>query len=231
MSPRKYPFAVAILRLFLQKQIAYMKFNEIINEVDAVVFDLGAVILNIAPQNSVNQFDKIGIPNFFGFLFGTEEHVFFEDFERGKLSPHEFRQHVRHSTGIEVADDVFDEAFNAMLLNFPQARIEAVLRCAQRFPTYLLSNTNELHYKHYSHRINSCGIECLDDMFVKSFFSHRLGMRKPDSEIYEYIISQIGVPAHKILFLDDNLLNIEAAERSGIRTIRICGELEITNIF
>ncbi len=208
-----------------------MNFTELTSQADAVVFDLGAVILNIDPQQSVNQFSELGIPDLFGFLFGTEEHQYFEDFERGRYTPAQFRQHVAHSSGIAFSDETFDAAFNAMLLDYPAARVQAVQRCAQSKPTFLLSNTNEIHYQHYAHRLGHCGVGCLDDLFREAFFSQRVGMRKPDDEIYQYVIGQIGLPAHKILFLDDNARNIEAAKRNGISTIHITGGLDIADIF
>lgn len=208
-----------------------MNFKEIAKQAEAVVFDLGAVILNIDPQLSVDQFTKLGVPDLFGFLFGTEEHQYFEDFERGRHTPEQFRAHVALSSGITASDEVFDAAFNAMLLDFPLQRIQAVQRCAKSVPTFLLSNTNEIHYQHYAHRLAHAGVACLDDLFCSAFFSHRVGMRKPDDEIYQYLIAQIGIPAHKILFLDDNQRNIEAANRNGIRTIHVVSGIDIADIF
>lgn len=208
-----------------------MNFTELTNRAEAVVFDLGAVILNIDPQLSINQFTKLGLTDIFGFLFGTEEHRYFEDFERGRYTPEQFRKHVAQSTGISFSDEVFDAAFNAMLLDYPKARIQAVQQCARTKPTFLLSNTNEIHYNHYARRLGHCGVAHLDDLFTEAFFSHRIGMRKPDDEIYQYVIKRIGLPAHKILFLDDNARNIESAKRNGIETIHINGGLDIADIF
>lgn len=208
-----------------------MNFKNKISDAEAVVFDLGAVILNINPQLSINQFNAFGVPDIFGFLFGLEQDGVFEEFERGKLNPQEFREHIRKRTGLKIDDQQFDHAFNAMLLDFPTARIDAVLRCGAAKPTFLLSNTNKIHYDNYSRRIAHRNIECLDDMFKAAYYSHNMGMRKPDNEIFENLIAKVGVSAQNILFIDDNLKNIESADKMGIQTIRICDGLDISEMF
>ena len=56
-------------------------------------------------------------------------------------------------------------------------------------------------------------------------------MRKPDNEIFENLIAKVGVSAQNILFIDDNLKNIESADKMGIQTIRICDGLDISEMF
>ena len=51
------------------------------------------------------------------------------------------------------------------------------------------------------------------------FISGELGVRKPDSDIYRQAIAQLDVAAHRILFVDDRVKNLDAARRFGINTV------------
>ena len=55
------------------------------------------------------------------------------------------------------------------------------------------------------------------NQFQHHYASHLTGMLKPDLEAYRHIISDLGVTAGNILFLDDNKINIDAAIKCGMQ--------------
>ena len=61
-------------------------------------------------------------------------------------------------------------------------------------------------------------LEQLFDVVVNSAF---VGMRKPEHRIYFYTVDQMGVPVERVLFLDDNRANVEAAVACGLNAIEV----------
>jgi putative hydrolase of the HAD superfamily len=50
-------------------------------------------------------------------------------------------------------------------------------------------------------------------------WSYQLHMAKPDPEIYRHVLKELGTLPEETLFLDDKLVNIQAARALGIRAI------------
>jgi putative hydrolase of the HAD superfamily len=71
----------------------------------------------------------------------------------------------------------------------------------------------------------------LDEMglgvaFDNHFVSHLTGRIKPDTDAYEHVLKSLGCRPAQVLFFDDNLLNIEAAQRLGMHAVRVRGLVE-----
>jgi len=62
--------------------------------------------------------------------------------------------------------------------------------------------------------------------FDNHFVSHLTGRIKPDSDAFEHVVDSLGCLPAQVLFLDDNALNVEAAQRFGMHAIRVCGATE-----
>ena len=63
----------------------------------------------------------------------------------------------------------------------------------------------------------------LDAAFHHNFPSHQVGKLKPDAEYFEHVLDALDVPAQRVLFIDDNAINVDAAARLGIVTRRVAG--------
>jgi putative hydrolase of the HAD superfamily len=55
--------------------------------------------------------------------------------------------------------------------------------------------------------------------FPVRIFSCDVGFAKPDAEIYALLLSRLGAAGDRVLFIDDNRVNIDGARRAGLRTI------------
>ena len=60
----------------------------------------------------------------------------------------------------------------------------------------------------------------VDELFDVVVDSSKVGMRKPDPEIFRLTCSRLGVAPERCLFIDDLLCNVEAAEALGMVTIQ-----------
>lgn len=58
------------------------------------------------------------------------------------------------------------------------------------------------------------------DLVDGTFFSCDVGAAKPDVAYFEAIPTELGVAAHRIVFVDDVVANVEAAAGLGVRAVR-----------
>lgn len=198
-----------------------------------IIFDLGGVILNIAPQLAFDAFEKLipetEIETAFEYLNKQE---IFDRLETGKITPIEFRNEIRQYLKPNTTDNQIDAAWNKMLLDFPPQRIELLKHLNENYRTFLLSNTNEIHRINYFEQLNSLfQIETLSPLFEDEYYSHELGLKKPDAKIFELLLNDKSLNPQETLFIDDTESNIITAQKLGIQTIHIKPKQEITEIF
>lgn len=197
-----------------------------------IIFDLGGVILNIDFQKTVNAFYKLGITNINEIFSGYAQREFFGAFEKGLISPQQFRDEIKKFISEPVTDDMIDEAWNAMILDFPAERINLLLSCRSKYRTFLLSNTNALHFSAYNKQLNEkYHINDLSDLFERAYYSFRLGLRKPDMEIFELVLKKNNLKPEETLFIDDFPQHIDTAASLGINTILLKPPQTLTDVF
>ncbi len=63
----------------------------------------------------------------------------------------------------------------------------------------------------------------LTDAFAFRFLSFELGLVKPDAAIFDAVADQLPVPRRQVLFLDDNLINVNAAARADFAARQVRG--------
>jgi len=120
----------------------------------------------------------------------------------------------------DSTDEMIDEAWNAMILDFPKERINFLLSCKSKYRTFLLSNTNAIHFPVYNNQLKeNFQINNLSDLFEKAYYSYRLGLRKPDKEIFEMVLKENNLNPEETLFIDDSPAHIATADKLGIKTI------------
>jgi len=179
-----------------------------------IIFDFGGVILNIDYELTAKALDaisnRVGSTNF----SQNEQDDFFDKFERGEISSLDFRSKLKVYLNTDISDDVLDSIWNKMLLDLPQKRIEWILRLKEKYRCVLLSNTNQIHYDAFTADLEKLyGYKKFSDLFHKTYFSHEIGMRKPETRIYNYVLNDLNIQPSELLFIDDTKKNIEAAKK------------------
>jgi len=203
-----------------------------IDHIDNVIFDLGGVILNIDPFQTVSEMQKLGLGDFDAVYAHLVHTHTLDKLEKGLITQREFLDEIKG--GRQLTDEQVLDAWNALLLDFPKEKISLLkqLKDGSRFRTFLLSNTNAIHYQIYTRMLqDEYGFEGLEELFDKAYFSHDLHMRKPDAEIFEYVIRDSGVNPERTLFIDDSQANVEAARASGIQAYHLNGNNTINDLF
>jgi len=109
-----------------------------------------------------------------------------------------------------------------MLLDFPTHRLNLLEEVHTNYRTFLLSNTNQVHIEVYNKILfNAFGVKDLSHFFEKEYYSHVIHMRKPDAEVYEYILNQNGLNKEETLFIDDTEQHIIGAKAVGINSYHL----------
>jgi FMN phosphatase YigB (HAD superfamily) len=191
-------------------------------EIKNIIFDLGGVILNLDIDRTYQQFSLLSGKSEEVLKLQASKVTFFNDYERGFIDDHSFRRHLKSFLEINVPEVVMDAAWNAMLLDLPQSRLALLGRVNQRFRIFLLSNTNNIHLQAFKVIAKSVMEQgSFDRYFENAYYSHLINMRKPDHEIYQYVLQANGLQADETLFLDDNLTNLQGAADIGIQTFHV----------
>jgi putative hydrolase of the HAD superfamily len=193
-----------------------------------IIFDLGGVLMNIDFKRTFDAFEVIGFRNAEQAFQDPEINQLCMDFETGVYCSIELRRKFKEMTGFKCSDIQFDKAWNALLIDFPPERIALVQRLAQKYKTYLLSNTNPIHAKYFNSELErNFGIESMDHLLDKAWYSHNLGMRKPDEKIFLKVLRASRLNPEETIFIDDSALNVKMAESVGIRSIHVDADYTI----
>ncbi len=208
------------------------KFTNMLKNLDGIrniIFDFGGVIIDLDFSRTEKAFKKLSIPDFKGKMNQAVEGELFMDFEKGLISPNDFRNKLRYLAERNISDKEIDDAWNQLILDIPEKRINLLLKLREKYQLFLLSNSNIIHYEFYTNNLKKRhGFNSLDDLFDKTFFSFNLKMYKPGPEIYKTVIDKAGIKSEESLFIDDNVINLEGAQKLGIKTLHSPQDVEIS---
>jgi putative hydrolase of the HAD superfamily len=197
-----------------------------------IIFDLGGVILNINYQLTSQAFKALGARNFDELYNQFHANALFEDLETGRATPEEFLARIREHLPEGTTEEQIIQAWNAMLLDFPVARLQLLQQLRNHYDLFLLSNTNAIHLEALNKQLEKeRGIPSLAAFFDRSYYSHLIGYRKPEKESYQVILDENGLKPEHTLFIDDTLPNIDGANALGIQTIHLQAPKTILDIF
>lgn len=187
-----------------------------------IIFDLGAVILNIDYQLTQKAFEKLGLPASSAFYSKQAQHDLFDQLETGKIHQAEFVQAIQLMLPNTTSEQQIIEAWNAIILDFPLRRLQILQQLQLHFNLFLLSNTNEIHERKYNEVLRQqCGYPTLALFFDKVYLSHRVGLRKPNPEIFTLVLTENNLRPEETLFIDDSIQHIGSAAGLGIQTIHM----------
>ena len=198
--------------------------------IKAIIFDLGGVILNINYQNTIDAFQKLGVKNPESFYSKKTQINLFNKFEIGKISIKEFLLELQKATYNASIKEV-ENAWNCMLLDLPENRVNLLTKINESYSIFLLSNTNAIHISEFKKKLGENEYGKFYNLFKKVYFSHKIGLRKPHVEAFKLILDENKFPANKVLFIDDSLQHIQGAKKIGIKTHHLKNNDEIATLF
>ncbi|CAH8294914.1 putative hydrolase of the HAD superfamily [Mariniflexile fucanivorans] len=195
--------------------------------IKTIIFDFGNVFINLdiegAMKHTFNEFEIDGL---------SEEMIAFNSFyEQGLISTEEFIEFYTENFP-KLSNDELIDIWNFMLKDFPEHRLEFLqqLRNNSKYKLILLSNTNELHIDWVKEQVPF--YETFKNCFDAFYLSHEINLRKPNQDIFDFVISENKLKANECLFIDDNADNCKTAKSLGIETWHINPETEdVSNLF
>lgn len=202
-----------------------------LSKIRNIIFDLGAVLLNINPLLSLNEISKVSGIDHSELKSRLEKGNIFGKFDCGLINPDQFRSEMCNIMGKLVSDEEIDRIWNLLLLDFPLHRVKLIRELKKNYRIFLLSNTNSIHYHSYTNTFYREYGTKFEELFDSLFLSYEMGFHKPDAEIYKQMLNRADLNPSECLFIDDLLPNIEAASALGIETIHLTSEYDVTHYF
>ncbi len=182
-----------------------------------IILDFGGVIIPIDYRKTLTAFEKFGAKDVVQFFSQKKQAELFDQFDKGKISPGEFRHQFTKQFNLNLSDKEFDHAWNAMLLDIPKNSIGFLTKLKERYTIFLLSNTNKIHIDAINKYLKTTyDINDWKSYFNNVYYSFEVGMRKPDKEIFEKVIAENKLDLSETLYIEDHEKNLEAAESIGL---------------
>jgi len=196
-----------------------------------IIFDLGAVLFNIDYRHTTDAFVRLGLENVNDVFSKQKQQLFFDKFERGEISTEEFRSEVLRFLPSEIRAAEIDAAWNAMLIGIPRNRYSWLEKVRNSYNIYLLSNTNDIHLGAVKNMIEKdFGFERFEQLFIKTYYSCDVKMRKPEARIFELVIRENNLSKAETLFIDDSPQHIEGALATGLPALHLTDDMTVESL-
>ena len=136
-----------------------------------------------------------------------------ELFEKGLITEEQLKERIERDHGIKPAlMDRMAEGWRRTIKPVKET-IDIARRLSRRYKLFALSNVDENTTK-----------KCFDRFGFYRFFdgiilSWKVHMRKPEPEIYQYVLKKMKLSPEETVFIDNYPMNLPPAKKMGIRTI------------
>lgn len=195
-----------------------------------LIFDLGNVIIDIDYDATYRALAPLFRDEWdYETLKQDIDQVTFA-YEQGHLSTELFLNKLLNKMKPDVHARKMIDAWNAMLLDIPAARLDFLKELSASYRVVFLSNTNPLHIEWVDRFLERThNIPGLREISPDVYYSHELQDRKPNVSIFEKVISQLELDPSQTLFFDDKLENVAASLAAGMHGVHSPAEVEIVD--
>ncbi len=194
-----------------------------------IVFDLGGILLDIHPQRTFEAFAALGADRAILSEAYTLANSTMMGYEKGLISTEELYDFIANLLPQQVKDMPAEarqahirNAWCALIGELPHYKWQRINELRkQGHKTFLLSNTNALHWKQIALNIENIEGRKVDEYFDHIFLSYKMHRCKPDKEIFTQMLQEAEIDACDTIFFDDSAENCAAAGSVGIETVLI----------
>ncbi|MGG7035445.1 MAG: HAD family hydrolase [Flavobacterium sp.] len=185
--------------------------------INTIIFDLGGVLININKDAAREEFAKLGLTQWTPEL--NEQTLLFET---GKISELQFIESFQKYLPNASIEEI-RVAWNAIIPTtpIPLYRLEFLQMLSNKYRLILLSNTDPMHIDRFQHCAGMSFYRDFYQCFDKIYFSHELGLKKPDIKIFKLVIDNLELSPKRTLFIDDTKENTDAAASLGLHVWNI----------
>lgn len=182
---------------------------------DLILFDYGGVLLRLNDPVETFGFGE----DLADFSRRWLESSAVQAHETGRIGPEEFGRRMVEDMELPYSPAEFIRRFDAWPDRVPPATASLVRSIPAQVDCAILSNTNELHWQRQDVARDFAG------RISRTWLSFETGYVKPDPRAFGAVLDELGLPAGRILFIDDNPTNLETAGSLGLRT-RHCRDVD-----
>jgi HAD superfamily hydrolase (TIGR01509 family) len=194
--------------------------------INTIIFDFGDIFINLDKEASINGLKKLGLSQ-----WNDDLNQLNLQFEKGQIAREDFLFGIQKHIPNASIDEIL-EAWNAILLDFPLHRLEFVQKLSKKYRLFLLSNTDSIHIETFERENGVSFYSDFYQCFEKVYFSYEMGMRKPDAEIFNYLLKKYDLSAKRTLFVDDKKENTDAALSLGLQVWNLqVGKEDVVDLF
>ncbi|MCF6307998.1 MAG: HAD family phosphatase [Flavobacteriaceae bacterium] len=196
--------------------------------IKTIIFDFGDVFINLDKDAPYIGMKKLGITSFTEKMIETNKL-----YETGRILTSEFIEFYTNEFPT-ISEKELTEAWNSIILYFPEYRLEFLeeLAASKKYELILLSNTNDLHIERVIENMTIEMYKRFQKCFDAFYLSQEIHLRKPNANIYEFVLDKHHTKAEETFFIDDTSENTETAKQLGIHTWNINPKLEdVINTF
>jgi putative hydrolase of the HAD superfamily len=194
--------------------------------INTIIFDFGDIFINLDKEATIKGLKELGLSE-----WNEDLNQLNLQFEKGEVSEESFLMGIQRHIPTACIDEI-SSAWNAILLDFPLYRLEFLQKLSKKYRLFLLSNTDAIHIETFE---QETGISFYSDFyqcFEKVYFSFEMGMRKPDAEIFNYLIQKHDLSVKKTLFVDDKKENTDTALSLGFHIWNLqVGQEDVVQLF
>jgi len=192
------------------------------SNVKNLIFDLGNVLYDIDFKKMHTAFVSIGIEGIDKYFTLNKSHKLFLDLEMGFVNEQAFYEGVRTLVNLSLTNEQIKFAWNSLLIGFRKNSVDWIKQNNTKYNTFLYSNTNQIHHDHFIAEFeNKVAAYPFVSLFKTPYYSHEMGMRKPDPASFTYILEKEGLVPSETLFIDDNEPNIKAAASVELQVLHL----------
>ena len=200
------------------------------NNIDTLIFDFGGVIINLDYSKPIDEFKKLGISDSKKLYSKEEQTSLFDSLECGQISDEKFLNEIRKKSNTNDLE-LIKKAWNSILLNIPEERVHLLKKLSLKYKIYLLSNTNSIHLNEIISAYGEKKWRKFNSIFNEVYFSNQIGMRKPNEDVFFYLIKKNKLDVSKTLFIDDSPQHIKTAKKIGFKTYHLTDKEDIVSLF
>ena len=177
-----------------------------------IIFDFGDIFINLDKQAPLIEMSKFGLTR-----MTPELDTIFKKYEMGLMKSDDFIN-VLQSIFSDASREQIITAWNSIILDFPEERLTFIeqLKNENKYRLFLLSNTNDLHIEKVKISMGLERFKRFKNCFEQFYLSQEMKMRKPNSNIYEFVLLENKLIANETLFIDDTKENTVSASELGI---------------
>lgn len=183
---------------------------------DLFLLDLGNVLVKFDHTILARKLSKLSRKPVFSVVSKFIRSGWGELFDEGKISPEDFTQQVLQDLSLRITPDEFKAIWNDIFTENP-GMAELVLRIKERYPLFVISDTNVLHFEFVRSHFSILNHV---DRFI---LSYQVGVRKPHPKLFQEALHHAKTTAERTLFADDRKEIVDAALRMGFQAFQFTG--------